>query len=56
VADERAQRIADLIAPLRVKPGSRVNLGKDFDPGYRAGFISKEDGVQLLQTGVALLA
>jgi PPK2 family polyphosphate:nucleotide phosphotransferase len=56
VADERAQRIADLIAPLRVKPGSRVNLGKDFDPGYKAGFVSKEDGVPLLQTGIAILA
>jgi PPK2 family polyphosphate:nucleotide phosphotransferase len=55
VADDRAQRIADLIAPLRVEPGSRVNLRKDFDPGYSAGFISKEDGVKLLQTGIALL-
>jgi PPK2 family polyphosphate:nucleotide phosphotransferase len=56
MADERAQRIADLIAPLRVEPGSRVNLEKDFDPGYRAGFMSKKDGVELLQTGIGLLA
>lgn len=55
MADNRAQRIADLIAPLRVEPGSRVNLGKDFDPGYSAGYISKEDGLKLLQTGIALL-
>jgi PPK2 family polyphosphate:nucleotide phosphotransferase len=56
MADERAQRIADLIAPLRVEPGSRVNLEKDFDPGYRAGFLSKKDGIELLQTGIGLLA
>ena len=32
MADKRAERIADLIKPLRVKPGSKVNLAKDFDP------------------------
>ncbi len=43
VADERAQRVADLIAPLRVKPGSHVNLARDFDPGYRAGLLGTTD-------------
>ena len=28
MADKRAERIADLIKPLRVKPGSKVNLAK----------------------------
>ncbi len=56
MADKRAKRIAELIEPLRVKPGSKVNLGKDFDPGYRAGFLKKKDGKELLRTGVALLA
>ena len=37
-------------------PGSKVNLAKDFDPGYKAGFLKKKDGVELLQTGIALLA
>jgi PPK2 family polyphosphate:nucleotide phosphotransferase len=56
VADVRARRVAELIAPLRVEPGSRVNLAKDFDPGYKAGFLKKKDGVDLLRTGITLLA
>jgi PPK2 family polyphosphate:nucleotide phosphotransferase len=56
MADIRAKRIAELIKPLRVKPGSKVNLAKDFDPGYKAGFLKKKDGIGLLQTGISLLA
>jgi polyphosphate kinase 2 (PPK2 family) len=56
MADERAKRIAKLIKPLRVKPGSKVNLGKDFDPGYKADYLKKKDGAELLKTGIALLA
>jgi PPK2 family polyphosphate:nucleotide phosphotransferase len=56
MADERAKRIAELIKPLRVKPGSKVNLGKDYDPGYKAGALKKKDGADLLQTGIAMLA
>ncbi|MEU3305072.1 polyphosphate kinase 2 family protein [Streptomyces sp. NPDC006678] len=55
MADVRAERIAELIEPLRVKPGSRVNLGQDFDPRYKAG-LKKKHGVELLHTGVLLLA
>ena len=32
MADERAARIAEFIEPLRVRPGRRVNLARDFDP------------------------
>jgi hypothetical protein len=56
MADERAKRIAELIRPLRVKPGAKVTLAGDFDPGYKAGFVKKKDGRQLLRTGIALLA
>ena len=56
MADKRAARIADAIKPLRVEPGSTVRLGRDFDPRYKADFIHKKDGLDLLQTGVALLA
>ena len=52
----RAARIADFIKPLRVKPGSRVNLVKDFDPAWKADFLTKKDGVELLRTGIELLA
>jgi len=43
MADKRAKRIAELIKPLRVKPGSKVNLAKDFDPDYKAGFALPGD-------------
>ena len=56
MADERAKRIAELIKPLRVKPGAKVNLAKNFDPGCKAGFVKKKDGRQLLRTSIALLA
>ena len=56
MADERAQRIAESIRPLRVKPGTTVRLGRDFDPRYKASFVKKAEGADLLQTGVELLA
>jgi PPK2 family polyphosphate:nucleotide phosphotransferase len=56
VADETANRIAKAIKPLRVPHGTTVRLGKDFDPRYKGGLASKKDGVELLQSGVSLLA
>ncbi|MFI1733002.1 polyphosphate kinase 2 family protein [Streptomyces acidicola] len=55
MADPRSQRIASLIEPLRVTPGSRVDLSGDFDPRYKGG-LKKSRGVELLGTGVELLA
>jgi PPK2 family polyphosphate:nucleotide phosphotransferase len=57
MTDDRAERIAAFINPLRVAPGKRVDLAKDFDPAYRSGLVrKKKDGLELLQTGIALLA
>jgi PPK2 family polyphosphate:nucleotide phosphotransferase len=56
MADERVARVAKLIEPLRVKPGSKVNLAKDFDPGYKADYVRKKDAQELLRTGVTMLA
>ncbi|MFJ9538935.1 polyphosphate kinase 2 family protein [Streptomyces sp. NPDC101225] len=56
MTDERAERIAEFIAPLRVEPGSKVDLSSDFDPGDKTGIRRKKDGQELLETGVALLA
>jgi PPK2 family polyphosphate:nucleotide phosphotransferase len=49
-------RIASLIERLRVKPGRTVSLAHDFDPSYKADFLTQDDGVELLEEGVALLA
>jgi PPK2 family polyphosphate:nucleotide phosphotransferase len=56
MADDWNKRLGALIEPFRVEPGSKVVLARDFDPGHTAGFVQKQDGVELLQEGVALLA
>src|SRR5690348_7751392 len=55
MTDQRAARIAKLIKPLRVKPGSKVNLAKDFDPGYKAGYVKKKEARQIMANGIAML-
>ncbi|GAA2746858.1 polyphosphate kinase 2 family protein [Kitasatospora cinereorecta] len=55
MTDKQARRIAEFIAPLRVEPGSKVDLARDFDPRYRAR-LRKRDSTELLRTGVSLLA
>jgi len=56
VDDERAKLLAKFIAPLRVAPGSKVKLARDFDPGYKASFLKKKEGATILQAGVDVLA
>lgn len=53
--DLRPRRIAKLIAPYRVEPGSRVRLPRDFGTAP-AEPLSNEDEEALLADGVALLA
>jgi PPK2 family polyphosphate:nucleotide phosphotransferase len=55
-ADATISRIAEFTAQLRVRPGSAVHLPDDFDPGYKADFVRKKDGAELLRAGVKLLA
>ena len=56
VTKERKKRIETFIEPLKVRPGSAVDLSRDFDPRYRSDMVHKKDGRELLQTGIALLA
>ena len=53
--DKRQKRLAEFIEPFRVRPGSKVTLGKDFDPRFKGG-VKKKEGVALLGEGVRLLA
>ena len=55
MADKRQKRAAEFIEPFRVEPGSKVRLGKDFDPSFKAGVRKKKEGVALLEEGVRLL-
>jgi PPK2 family polyphosphate:nucleotide phosphotransferase len=56
MTDDRMKTLAAFIEPLRVEPGRHVVLSRDFDPGYKADFLAKEDGEGLLQRGVEVLA
>jgi PPK2 family polyphosphate:nucleotide phosphotransferase len=53
--DNRLQSMKDLIAPMRVAPGSSVKLSRDHDPGY-TGQVKRQDADGLLRDGVQLLA
>ena len=55
MTDTRGMRIAELIKPLRVRPGSKVDLAKDFDPGYKAGYVKKKDALEIMQRGIEML-
>jgi PPK2 family polyphosphate:nucleotide phosphotransferase len=54
--EKRRKRLEEFVAQLRVKPGSRVKLAKDFDPAFKAGVSKKKDGVALLEEGIALMS
>ncbi len=58
MVDKRQKRAAEFIEPFRVSPGSKVTLGKDFDPAFKAkaGIKNKTDGVALVAEGVRLLS
>ena len=56
MAEELRARIQEMIAPMRVKPGRKVRLPKDFDPGYSAPGLTKEAAPALLAEGVAQLS
>jgi PPK2 family polyphosphate:nucleotide phosphotransferase len=55
ITDQQIKRVAELISPLKVKPGSTVHLAKDFDPSSTSKLVKKKDGKGLLQQGVELL-
>jgi PPK2 family polyphosphate:nucleotide phosphotransferase len=56
LADSVEGRLAEFIEPLRVKPGAKVKLEKDFDPAFKAGIKKKKQGVKLLAQGVDILS
>jgi PPK2 family polyphosphate:nucleotide phosphotransferase len=56
MADDITKRIARFIKPFQVTPESHVKLAKDFNPAFKAGIETKEDGVGLLNDGIAILA
>jgi len=47
--------LAKRIAPFRVRPGTKVRLRHDFDPGFRDDFVTKADAAEALSEGVTQL-
>jgi PPK2 family polyphosphate:nucleotide phosphotransferase len=52
----RPERIAELIRPFRVEPGRKVQLSRDFDPGFTAGFVRDDVADDLVSASIKLLA
>jgi len=52
----REERIAKFVEPLRVRPGSKVDLAKRFDPASTNGVASKQRGKEILARKNDLLA
>ncbi len=56
MAEFRAERIQDMIKPMRVAPGRKVRLPDDFDTAWTPKDLSREDADELLAAGLAHLA
>lgn len=54
--DDWETLLEELVDPLKVRPGRKVTLADDFDPGHKAHFVDKDDAAEFLQTGVELLS
>lgn len=55
MADRETERLGRMIAPLRVQPGSRVHLARDFDPASTSKLVGRKDADELLRHGVEVL-
>ena len=56
VTPERMQQHREVDRAAAGAARAQVDLGKDFDPGYRSDLVKKRDGAELLRTGIDLLA
>jgi PPK2 family polyphosphate:nucleotide phosphotransferase len=45
-----------LIQDLKVEPGRKIDLRKDYDPGFVGRFVSKQDAQEQLETGIRELS
>jgi PPK2 family polyphosphate:nucleotide phosphotransferase len=50
------REVAAFVAPFQVDPDSKVRLAKDFDPAFKGGVTGKQDGKELLRSGLEVLA
>jgi PPK2 family polyphosphate:nucleotide phosphotransferase len=56
MAQSTTKHLSELIEQLRVKPGAKVSLGRDFNPAFKAGWASRRQAEEQLRESVQLLA
>jgi len=54
--DQRFPRIHEFIEPLRVAPGRKVRLPRDFSPAFTGDLVKKEDAAGVMEEGIRLLS
>ena len=47
-----ATRIEELLDILKVPPGKKIDLRKDYDPGFTGKWMNKEEAEETLAEGV----
>ena len=56
ISRTRRRRLAEFVGQMRVKPGSKVDLPRDYDTAFEGGVKNKKAGKALLEESVELLA
>lgn len=56
MADGSAKHLSKLVEQLRVPAGAKVTLADDYDPAFKAGWLSKDESEEQLAASVELLA
>jgi len=51
-----ATRMEELLDVLRVQPGKKIDLKKDYDPGFTGKWMNKEEAKETLAEGIRMLA
>jgi PPK2 family polyphosphate:nucleotide phosphotransferase len=56
MAKARNDRIQNLVDQIIVPPGQKINLKKDYDPGFTGDLVKKKEAQELLANGIQQLA
>jgi PPK2 family polyphosphate:nucleotide phosphotransferase len=56
MADRTAAELRELLGQLRVPPDTKVDIARDHDPAFKAGWMGKADADEHLRLSVELLA
>ena len=54
--DARIDQLTKLVKRLRVAPGSKVTLERDYDPSFKLGWLKKSEGAEYLELTKQLLS